>query len=198
MKKYLIAAILILSIIITLLWRQNRVIREENDRLQHNNTVLYAGVDTYRTQLGQSVAQVGQQELTIRELHKYNSDLEERIRQLDLKLRRVESASVNAVSTQFNFIVPLDKGIVHPITGRIVRPFTWQDPWNRIDGAVSADSVECSISRRDTLDQVIYRVPRRFLFIRYGTKEIRQVVSVRDPKSTIVYSEYILLKKREK
>ena len=48
---------------------------------------------------------------------------------------------------------------------------------------------------RDTLDQVIYRVPRRFLFIRWGTKEIRQAVSVRDPKSTIVYSEYVVLKR---
>lgn len=197
MKKYLLLVVVILSAIIFSLLRQNTAIRRDNDRLLHNNTVLYAGVDTYRTQLGQSVAQVGQLELTVKELHKYNSDLEERIRQLDLKLRRVESASVNAVSTQFSFTVPLEKGIVLPATGQTVRPFIWQDPWNRIDGAVSADSVECSISRRDTLDQVIYRVPHRFLFIRYGTKEIRQVVSVRDPKSTIVYSEYIILK-REK
>ena len=194
MKKYLWIAILILSVVIYSLCKQNISLSRENDRLTHNNTVLYAGVDTYRTQLGQSVTQVGQLELTIKELKAYNEQLQERIKQMDLKLQRVQSVSVNAITTAFRFTVPLSSEIIRP-SGDRIRPFTWQDPWNRIDGIVSADSVECSLSRCDTLDQVIYRVPRKFLFFRWGTKEVRQVVSARDPKSAIVYSEYIVLKR---
>lgn len=196
MRKYLWLAVVILSAAIFCLMRQNAAIRRDNDRLLHNNTVLHAGMETYRTQLGQSVAQVGQLELTIKELMSYNEDLQDRLSQMRLKPRRVESVSINAVNTAFRFSVPLQREI-ESNRGMPLRPFTWQDPWNRIDGIVSKDSVTCAVAHRDTLDQVIYRVPRKFLFIRWGTKEVRQVVSARDPKSQIIYSEYIVLK-REK
>lgn len=194
MKKYLIAAALVMSAIIMFLWRQNRAIREENGRLLHNNTVLHAGIDTYRTQLGRSVAQVGQLEMTVRELKGVNDQLQCRLEEMGLKLRRVESASINAIDTRFSFSVPL---LQENIVLEKLRKgsFVWRDAWNRVEGSIGRDSIICTVEHRDTLDQVIYRVPRKFLFIRWGIKEIRQVVSARDPKSTIVYSKYIVLKR---
>ncbi|WP_350308236.1 DUF6549 family protein [Gabonibacter massiliensis] len=48
---------------------------------------------------------------------------------------------------------------------------------------------------RDTLVQIVYRVPRKFLFIRWGTKAIRQEVISKNPYSKITYSRYIELRK---
>lgn len=197
MKKYLFAIIFIMSAVIMLLIGRNRRISEENSRLQQNITVLHSGMESYRTSLGQSVAQVGQLELTVKELKAYNADLNERLEQMQLKLHRVESLSLNVVTTTVQFSTPLEKALIHP-KQHPTRSFKWQDPWSMVKGVVGPDSVQCSIQHNDTLDQVMYRVPKKFLFIKYGTKEIRQVISARDPKSTIVYSEYIVLTRKRK
>lgn len=185
---------IILSAAIFVLMKQNTAIRRDNERLQRNNTVLSTGLESYRTTLGQSAAHIGTLEMTIKELRQLNDELLQRIEQMKIKPRRVESVSINAINTSFSFTVPLSSGTISR-SSTAPRPFRWENPWNKVDGVVGSDSMECSIVHRDTLDQVIYRVPRRFLFIRWGTKEIRQAVSVRDPNSTIVYSEYVVLKR---
>ena len=43
----------------------------------------------------------------------------------------------------------------------------------------------------DTLRQVVHRVPRRFLFIRFGTKAVRQEIVSSNPHTRIVYAEYV-------
>lgn len=196
MKKYLLLGLVILSAATFVLMRQNAAIRRDNDRLLHNNTVLNAGLETYRTSLGQSAAHVGRLEMTIKELREYNDSLLLRMEQMELKPRRAESMSITAVNTAFRFTVPLERETIREHRNE-VRTFRWDDPWNSINGIVANDSVQLSLQHTDTLDQVIYRVPRRFLFIRWGTKEIRQVVSTRDPKSRIIYSEYIVLKRKK-
>ena len=194
MKRYTLLGYIILSAAIFVLMKQNTAIRRNNERLQRNNTVLSTGLESYRTTLEQSAAHVGTLEMTIKELRQLNDELLQRIEQMKIKPRRVESVSINAINTSFSFTIPLSSGTISR-SNTAPRPFRWENPWNKVDGVVGSDSVECSIVHRDTLDQVIYRVPRRFLFIRWGTKEIRQAVSVRDPKSTIVYSEYVVLKR---
>jgi len=52
-----------------------------------------------------------------------------------------------------------------------------------------------SLVSRDTLYQVVHRVPRRFLFIRWGTKGIRQEMVNCNPHAEITYSQYIELVK---
>ena len=75
----------------------------------------------------------------------------------------------------------------------------WKDPWVNVDGIIKPDStVDLSIQSVDTLFQVVHRVPKKFLFIRYGTKAIRQEITSSNPHTKIVYSEYIELKGRKK
>jgi hypothetical protein len=74
--------------------------------------------------------------------------------------------------------------------------FSWSDKWVAIEGVVQKGSVVCSVQSVDTIRQVVHRVPRRFLFFRYGTKGIRQEVTSSNPHSTIIYTEYIELPKR--
>lgn len=196
MNKYLSAILCFILAALIILIAENRAIRKENTRLQNNNAVLSTGIDTFRTALGQSVARVGELELTVKELQQHNDGLQERLAQLQLKPRRIQSLSINAIATSFNFAVPLQKEMILP-SQQSVHTFKWKDPYNTVEGAIMNDSVSCSVKHCDTLDQIIYREPRRFLFFKFGTKAIKQVVSARDPNTTIVYSEYIVLK-REK
>ena len=53
------------------------------------------------------------------------------------------------------------------------------------------DSVRVKYQSRDTLLQVVRVIPKRFLFFRWGVKEIRQDVKVSNPNTSVVYNEGI-------
>ena len=76
-----------------------------------------------------------------------------------------------------------------------LRLFRWRDAWVRVEGAVTADSVLCRVESADTLRQVVHRIPRRFLFIRWGTKALRQEIVPSNPHTRIVYSEYVKIER---
>ena len=57
--------------------------------------------------------------------------------------------------------------------------------------SIRTDSVACRVESTDTLRQVVHRVPRRFLFIRWGTKALRQEIVSSNPHTRIVYSDYV-------
>ena len=72
-----------------------------------------------------------------------------------------------------------------------VRTFRWRDTWVSVEGRIVNDSVVCRVESVDTLRQVIHRVPRRFLFFRFGTKAVRQEIVSSNPHTRIVYAEYV-------
>lgn len=80
-----------------------------------------------------------------------------------------------------------------------VQAIRWKDPWINVDGLIMPDKkLDLRIQSVDTLFQVVHRVPKQWLFFRWGTKAIRQEVVSSNPHTKIVYSEYIELKKRKK
>lgn len=121
-----------------------------------------------------------------------------------IKLRRVESTAKTATATVVELRAKLrDTAIVRetPAGAAVIdsmRTFRWRDPWVTVEGLIERDSVACRVESIDTLRQVVHRVPRRFLFIRWGTKAIRQEVMSSNPHTRIVYTEYIEFKKKKR
>ena len=64
-----------------------------------------------------------------------------------------------------------------------------------LEGEIGPDSVHCRVESIDTLHQVVYRIPRRFLFIRWGTKALRQQIASTNPHTRIVASEYVRIER---
>ena len=140
-----------------------------------------------------------------REFERLRAGDAERIRQLGIRLRRVEAAATLATATEIDVQVPLHDTIVRRDfaavcdSGRLaaavrfdtVRSFRWRDPWVTVEGRIRDDSVACRVESVDTLRQVVHRVPRRFLFIRFGTKAVRQEIVSSNPHTRIVYAEYV-------
>lgn len=115
------------------------------------------------------------------------------------------AAATLAAATEIDVQVPLHDTIVRRDfaavcdSGRLaaavrfdtVRSFRWRDPWVMVEGRIRGDSVACRVESIDTLRQVVHRVPRRFLFIRFGTKAVRQEIVSSNPHTRIVYAEYV-------
>lgn len=76
-----------------------------------------------------------------------------------------------------------------------IRHFSHHTPWVHIEGEVRRDTLLLDYHSIDTLHQIVHRVPRKFLFFRFGTKAIRQEIVSSNPHTKIVYSEYIELRR---
>jgi len=171
----------------------------EAARLRNNNEALTSETQLYRTRLDESAASVTALQLKVKEYREQHARDVKRIKALGVRLRRVESIATAATQTEVEATAPIRDTIFHdrllPDTASL---FRWSDSWVRIDGTIRGGKVECRVESVDTLRQIIHRVPRRFLFFRYGTKAIRQEIVSSNPHTRIVYAEYIELPRRIK
>ena len=195
MKKYLfIYAALTTAVIII----GGKFLISEQRRLQNNNHSLLQRVEYYRTSADESAASVQALRLKVGEYEELLAADAEKIRAMGVKLRRLESAAKSVVATDVAIKAPLRDTVFIRDTLRQIdtlRLFRWNDSWVTVDGVISADSVECRVQSFDTLHQIVHRIPRRFLFIKYGTKALRQEIISSNPHSKIVFSEYIKIER---
>ncbi len=168
-------------------------------RLRNNNEALSSETVLYQTRLEESAASVLSLQLQLDDYRKQHARDTKRIRDLGIRLRRVESVATSASQTKIEVQTPIHDTIfldrLLPDTASI---FRWNDHWVRIEGVIRNGRTECLIESIDTLRQVVHRVPHRFLFFRYGTKAIRQEITSSNPHTHILYSEYIELPKRHR
>lgn len=226
MKRYLIIALLVLSGLLWIQTVRLRDERAERRRVQSNNEVLTDSVEFYRTASGKHAASRQVLELRASELERYNAQLAATVRELRIRTRRLETAATTATRTEVQITAPLKPAGPQPsawekygagvrraadsVKAALDRKFSglpkvpeakvfrWSDRHVSVDGVIRADSVSCHVESIDTLQQVVHRVPRRFLFIRWGTKAIRQEVVSSNPHTNIVYTEYIELKRKKR
>lgn len=91
MKKYLFLALLIMG---GLLWLQTARLRSEKRerrRLESNQTALMSDVEIYRTKAGKAAASNMVLNLRVSELERLRAADAESIRDLGIKLKRIES-----------------------------------------------------------------------------------------------------------
>lgn len=194
MRKYLVFYAIVATAVIVV---GAKYLLKENARLENNNSALLQSVKTYRTKADENAASVQVLRLKVGEYEELRAADAERIRKLGIKLKRLESASKSVTKTAVNISAPLRDTVILRDTLRLhdtVRLFRWRDSWVTVDGVIDNDSVSCSVTSVDTLHQIIHRIPRRFLFFRYGTKAIRQEIVSSNPHTEVVYSEVVSFK----
>lgn len=195
-----IMLIVAVIVVLVLLWGVWRSERRERLRLEANQHALLTDVEYYRTRDSLSAAGVERLTLTNREFRRHAEELERTVEDLRLKVRRLQSASRTAVVTEYPVTVRLRDTVVLRDTFPVpdtVRLLRYSNPWLTLDGRITDTVFRGRIESRDTLIQVVHRVPRRFWFIRWGTKAVRQEVTTRNPYSRITYTEYIELKRKK-
>lgn len=195
MKKYLFIYAVLATVIIVV---GGRIMWGENERQKSNNSALMQSVEHYRIKADESAASVQILRLRCGEFEELRAADAEKIRQMGLKIRRLESAAKSVSQLQLQAAAPIRDTVIIRDTVEVVdtlRLFRWQDSWVTIDGVIERDSVVCNLRSVDTLRQTIYRVPRRFWFIKFGTKALRQHIVSSNPHSEIVYTEYVKIEK---
>lgn len=176
----------------------------EKVRTKNNQSVLLDSMKYYKSENGKNVASIGKLELKIDELKEYRENDAKIIDDLHLKIKRVESINSTASHTETNISSSVKDSIRtiylqgnDYIIYDTLRCIEYKDAYLSLNGCIVNDrQFEGLVISRDTLTQVVHRVPRKFLFIKYGTKAIRQEVFASNPNSFIDFAEFIELKRR--
>lgn len=197
MKKYLLLYAVAVTALFAFTYRRYHA---ENRRLVQNQSALAADVAHYRTRAGQEAASAQVLRLRCGEFEALRTADAEEIRRLGLKIRRLEAAAKAVTATEAAIRTPLRDSVVIRLRDSLpvrdsVRLFRWSDAWVTVEGRISRDSAECRIRSVDTLRQVVHRIPRRFLFIRWGTKALRQEIVSANPHTRIVHAEYVKIER---
>ncbi len=173
--------------------------RLATQRLTADRRALVERLDTAHRSLDHQRASVEVLRLRCREYERLHQADAEQIRALGIRLRRVETTAVQVAATQLETTLPLRDTLLRlhdtlPLFDTL-RRFSWHDPWVRIEGVLHRDSIRCCVQSVDTLRQVIHRVPRRFLFFRWGTKAIRQEIHSSNPHTQLVYTDFVVIER---
>ena len=173
--------------------------RENQDILLHNGRV-----EIGRTQSGRPRASVSAITLNTSDL-KRNPDSLLAVNRKELKIKnsRIMAAATTSTTTRVDVkaaIQPVPHDTCSLLSGSYRPPdvsqtVSWSDPWITLRGEIEGDSMHMHIESRDTLQMIVHRVPKRFLFFRYGTKGIRMEVVGQNPHSRLSYPMIIMFKK---
>lgn len=181
-------------------------LRGESERTKENQDILLHNgrVEIGRTQSGRPRASVSAITLKTSDL-KRNPDslLAVNRKELKIKKSRIMAAATTSTTTQVDVKVAI-RPVPHDTCSRslsgLYRPpdvsqVSWSDPWITLRGDIEGDSMQVHIESRDTLQMVVHRVPKKFLFFRYGTKGVRLSVVGQNPHSRLSYPRIIMFKK---
>lgn len=193
MKRYIL--IIILVIIIFFLSRSLHHQRQENDRLSSNQTALFQDISYYRTRDSLSAASVERLTLTKKELEQNCEALARDIKDLKIKLKRVQSVSQASIETEHIIRTVVRDSLIVRDRVDTLQCIDYHDNYLTLSGCIEHNHFSGHIMSRDTLLQVIHRVPHRWWFIKWGTKAVRQEIVSKNPHTHVVYSRYIELKR---
>lgn len=178
---------------------------KEIDRLSNNQEALLSDLQIVKDKYGNEVARVQALELSKNEFEKLFKEQSEIAEGLRLKIKRLESYIQTSVETKDSITVDVQPPIIVRDTSSVVRPFEFLDGWMALKGNLTIDGdkaidpakIQMSYSVTDTLDVMVYREPKKFLFIRYGIKRLDCYVYPRNPHSKVVMGSCVLMKNRK-
>lgn len=198
-KALLIYALLATALLATGV-RLMKNYRDENRRLVQNQTALAAESDLIRSELDARSVETQALRLRVAEFEQLRAADARRIAEAGIRMRRLEAAAKTVGQTTLETRAPLRDTVFIRLRDTLVvrdtvRLFRWRDTWVSVEGRIEEDSVSCRVESVDTLRQIVYRIPRRFLFIRWGTKALRQRIVSTNPHTRIVAAEYVRIEK---
>lgn len=178
-------------------------LRGEAERTKENQDILLHNgrVEIGRTQSGRPRASVQAITLKTSDL-KRNPDSLLAVNRKELKIKnsRIMAAATTSTTTQVDVKAAI-RAVPHDTCSLLSGPYrppdvsqtvSWSDPWITLRGAIEGDSMRVHIESRDTLQMIVHRVPKKFLFFRYGTKGVRMEVVSQNPHSRLSYPKVIM------
>lgn len=200
MKKCLIIAIVALLAVAGGAIHRCKQLKADNERLRGNQSALMADVELYKTEAGENAAKVQRLQLTASEFESQCADLRNEVEQLGIKTKYLQQVIASNSQTKVEVRTVVKDSIVYvPSLARLdtLKCFEFNDGWVRAEGCIdSGGNFEGEFESNDSLLIVAHRVPKRFLFFRWGCKRVELDIVNRNPHAKINYARWVEFSKK--
>jgi hypothetical protein len=171
--------------------------KAERERLAGNQEAFMRREAEYKLRDSLNAVSIGALTLKANEFGRHFEEMNALIRDMGVKIRRVESLAQSATRSDYEISAPVRDTVFVIDTTKVTHGLSlvYEDPWIRLDGIIAEEVFRGTVATFDTLTQVVHRVPKKFLFLRFGTKELRQEIVSSNPHTTLTYSRHIRIEK---
>ena len=184
--------------------------KADRDRLKENQSLLLHNgeVEIKQTITGSSQASVPALTLRSSEFRQSGDTLLQVAKAAGIKASRISEAGTVATATHVDFDARVFRTVVHDtLRDTVLCPasplpalppskqlqLSWNDPWVSLSGTIADSVFHGSLTSNDTLDIIVHRVPKRFLFFHFGCRQVRMDIISRNPHTRLTYARYLQL-----
>lgn len=176
-----------LCIWIAFLFFENSILKKENKVLQTNVTTLLTGAEQYKVNDSLNAATIANLELSISEYRRYKEEdkkLLERLKIDNKRLKGIISTQTESFYEQTTLLRDSVKMLLTPDSTEIpvkMKVASFADTWHSLNIKTQGDSLNYKLKTKESLLITNHVVPKRFLFFKFGCREVRTEVVSKNP-----------------
>lgn len=176
-----------LCIWIAFLFFENSILKKENKVLQTNVTTLLTGAEQYKVNDSLNAATIANLELSISEYRRYKAEdkkLLERLKIDNKRLKGIIKTQTESFYERTTLLRDSVKMLLSPDSVEIpvnIKTARFADQWHSLNVTIQGDSLNYKLRTKESLLITNHVVPKRFLFFKFGCREVRTEVVSKNP-----------------
>lgn len=189
-----------LCIWIAFLFFENSILKKENKVLQTNVTTLLTGAEQYKVNDSLNAATIANLELSISEYRRYKAEDKKLLESLKIdnkRLKGIISTQTESFYEQTTLLRDSVKMLLTPDSIEVpvkMKVASFSDTWHSLNIKIQGDSLNYKLRTKESLLITNHVVPKRFLFFKFGCKEVRTEVVSKNPYVEDIQVESITIK----
>ncbi len=195
MNKFLIVVILFFAVTNAGILKYCEKIRQEKEKYEQNSHALLSEVKRMQIDLTTTALDVKVLRLSLDEYEQYRAEDAEKIKQMGIKLKNLESVGKHELEVNVDFSTSLkDSIIIRDAIPVKIQKVQVNTPYLYIDGTIDENKITGNIKLPITLRQAIsLEYKHKFLWWQWKVKAVHQTISADNPHAQIKYSEMIMI-----
>lgn len=205
MKKiYIIAGtvFIVLIVVIGILISRLKTVSNDRDVQRKNVENLFESVGNYKVQDSLQAATIGDLQLTLKQYKQFRAEDAELISQLKVDNKRLQGVVTTQTESYYNHTAILRDSVRMLVTRQpdsikipiLVKTANYSDEWHTLNITIDGDSLNYRLRTRESLIITNHIVPKKFLWFKFGCKEVRTDVVSKNPYIENISLESITIK----
>lgn len=205
MKKiYIITGtvFIVLIVVIGILISRLKTVSNDRNVQRKNVETLFTSVESYKVQDSLQAATIGDLQLTLKQYKQFWAEDAELISQLKVDNKRLQGVVTTQTESYYNHTAIL-RDSVRMLVARqpdsikipiLVKRADYSDEWHTLNITIDGDSLNYRLRTRESLIITNHIVPKKFLWFKFGCKEVRTDVVSKNPYVENISLESITIK----
>ena len=176
-----------LCIWVAFLFFANAKLKSENEILQTNVGTLLTGAEQYKVTDSLQVATIANLELSISEYRRYKAEDKKLLESLKIdnnRLKGIIKTQTESFYEQTTLLRDSVKMLLSPDSVETpvnIKTARFSDQWHSLSVTIQGDSLNYKLRTKESLLITNHVVPKRFLFFKFGCREVRTEVVSKNP-----------------